>query len=84
MHCVLLLLQAEATNLTIAHNAALADLLSSFNSTMAGSMVYEFDIYSAFNTLLMNAQSVSCRTALFSMPKHLASQCHTNVIWYML
>lgn len=51
-------LQATATNFTNAHNAALMEMTSSFNSSMSGSMVMNYDIHTFFSNLLANATTV--------------------------
>lgn len=68
------MVQAEASNLTTAHNAALSDMLSTFNSSMANATVYEFDIYTAFNQLIMNAESVSLSFYILCLLWHIYMQ----------
>jgi len=52
-------LQAEATNFTMAHNAALTQMTSSFMSSQANSTVLNYDTFTFFSNLLANATSVS-------------------------
>ena len=51
-------MQAEATNFTDAHNAALMTMTNSFSSSMSGSTVLTYDIYTFFNNLMTNAATV--------------------------
>ena len=74
--------QAQATNFTMMHNAALTDMTSTFNSSMDGAMVYNYDTASFFSNLLTMATAVRATLFLLHAPTYdSCTECSEKQPW---